>query len=395
MSRLLSKASREIKGHIGSRYIRKTKQMTGKLTALGLMSGTSLDGVDIAVLHSDGARHIQPGPDGFYPYDTTTKQALRNVLDSAADLPTAVLADMALWPDALIAADNLVTQAHYAAIDDFLSRHDGPVDLIGFHGQTIIHRPEEGFTLQIGDGQALAQLTGRPVVARFRHADMAAGGQGAPLAPLFHAALLDDAGDDACAVVNLGGVANLTYIGQQDEISAFDCGPANALIDDWVMQKTGQAYDADGALAARGMVDEEVVTKLMAHSYFAAPPPKSLDRLSFSAAPVAGLSAEDGAATLTAFTAAGLAAAMSHCPQPPKRLILCGGGRHNATMRAMIAARCGVEVVDCDALGWRGDALEAQLFAWLAIRSLYGLPLSLPETTGVHAPISGGDLFRP
>lgn len=373
-----------------------SKNMTKEPTALGLMSGTSLDGIDIAVLHTDGAQHIQPGADGFFAYDEALRQELRALLTWLADLPTAVLADLALWPDRLVAADTQVTQAHMEAVTQFLDRHkDLSIDLIGFHGQTVAHRPAEAFTLQLGDAQAMAAALGVNVVARFRQADMAAGGQGAPLAPLYHAALLEGetAGQDAEAVINLGGIANITWRGAGD-LLAFDCGPANALIDDWVMRHSGAAFDADGALAAQGSVDEAALAALLSHPYFAAPPPKSLDRLDFDTSPVEALSAADGAATLTAFTAASIAKALDLCPTKPQRLILCGGGRHNTSLRHMMAAHCDVDVVDCDSLGWRGDALEAQLFGWLAVRSFYGLPLSQPETTGVTQPISGGVLYR-
>ena len=378
-----------------------SKNMTKKLTALGLMSGTSLDGIDIAVLHTDGAQHIQPAADGFFAYDDALRQELRALLTWMAELPTAVLADMALWPDRLVAADAQVTQVHIEAVTQFLNRHNNlSIDIIGFHGQTVAHRPAEAFTLQIGDGQAMAAALGINVVARFRQADMAAGGQGAPLAPLYHAALLEGeaARQDAEAVINLGGIANITWC-RADDILAFDCGPANALIDDWVMRHSGAAFDKDGALAAQGEVNETALAALLAHPYFAAPPPKSLDRLDFDALSVDALSvdalsAADGAATLTAFTAMGIAKALDLCPKKPQRLILCGGGRHNSTLRRMMAAYCGVDIVDCDSLGWRGDALEAQLFGWLAVRSFYGLPLSRPETTGVTQPTSGGVLYR-
>lgn len=368
--------------------------MTAIKTCLGLMSGTSLDGIDLALLETDGEAHIVALRDGFAAYDGATRAALREALDSAAALPTPVLADLALWPSELISADALVTQAHIEAVQNFLSSSGSAgetISLIGFHGQTLVHRPEDGFTLQIGDGQALAQALGVDVIGQFRRADMAAGGQGAPLAPLYHAALLGEARPQA--VLNLGGIANVTWLGSQGDLLAFDTGPANALLDDWVQQKTAQAYDENGALAARGQVDETALAALMAHPFFTAPPPKSLDRLAFDATPIQALSAEDGAATLTAFTAASVAAGLRLCPEKPSRLILCGGGRHNKTLCQALEARTHVPVVDCDGLGWRGDALEAQAFAWLALRSQKGLPLSHPKTTGVSAPTTGGEIY--
>ena len=364
----------------------------GKMVnSLGLMSGTSLDGVDMALLRSDGESLIEAGRHGFVAYDEETRRVLRAALDMARELPTPVLADRALWPDALVVAENLVTQAHIEVVQDFLSAED-TVDIIGFHGQTIAHRPQEAMTLQVGDGEAMAAALGRDVVNQFRLADMAAGGQGAPLAPLYHAALAGPARPQA--VLNLGGIGNLTWLGEGDAMLAFDTGPANALIDDWLLEKTGKPYDADGALAAAGQINEAAVAALMAHPFFEAPPPKSLDRLDFDMSPVAGLADADGAASLTAFTAESIARALAHCPEKPMRLVLCGGGRHNKTLCAMLAERADIGIVDCDVLGWQGDALEAQAFAWLAIRHLRGLALSRPETTGVSAPISGGILHK-
>ena len=365
--------------------------MTRAVTALGLMSGTSLDGIDLALLKTDGAAEIDFMRDGFVAYAPELRALLRGVLDAAADWPTAQLKNPDDWPSQLNEAAAAVTQAHIAAVEGFLEPDSAPA-LIGFHGQTISHRPAEGFTLQIGDGQALAAATGSDVVGQFRLNDMRHGGQGAPLAPLFHAALAGEARPQA--VLNLGGVGNITWLGADDAMLAFDTGPANALIDDWVGAHSGQAYDIDGALAAKGKVDEAALAALMAHPYFDAPPPKSLDRLAFPTDAVSALDVADGAATLTAFTAASVARGLAFCPQPPQRLILCGGGRHNKTLAAMLGAQCGVEILDCDALGWRGDSLEAQAFAWLAVRSQNALPLSRPETTGVAEPVSGGVLYQ-
>ena len=362
------------------------------LTAsLGLMSGTSLDGIDLALMVTDGAAAIAFQRDGFVPYDAATRDLLRGVLDEAIDWPTAQLKNPADWPPSLHAAEEAVTAAHIAAVQGFVKDSDN-LELIGFHGQTITHRPDEAFTLQIGDGQALVHALGCDVVGQFRRADMQNGGQGAPLAPLFHAALVGD--DRPQAVLNLGGVGNITWLGAGDDMLAFDTGPANALVDDWVNEKTGRAFDKDGALAAIGRVDGAALATLMAHDYFNKTPPKSLDRLSFPTDAIHGLSAEDGAATLTAFTAEAVAHGLEYCSTKPTRLILCGGGRHNKTLCAMLAERCAVKIADCDALGWRGDSLEAQAFAWLAVRALSGLPLSRPETTGVTQACSGGEIYK-
>ena len=370
---------------------------------LGLMSGTSLDGIDMAILATDGAAHITAGSSDFAAYDDKTRQHLRAVLDKVAMLATADLQHRKAWPDWLQAAEAQVTQAHCAAVQNFLSdKTNGEVTLIGFHGQTICHRPQEGFTLQIGDGAALAQAVGVPVIGQFRLADMAAGGQGAPLAPLFHAALIGEGligeGQNPIAVVNLGGIANVTWL-HKDKIIAFDTGPANALLDDWVAHHSDAPYDKDGALAARGQVDEAALATLLAHDYFTAPPPKSLDRLAFNMAALQGLSPADGAATLSAFTVQALALGLAQCPAAPQRIILCGGGRHNqhivTILTAQFSAQFGGEVALCEALGWQGDNLEAQAFAWLAARAQQGLPLSVPTTTGVKTPISGGQLYMP
>lgn len=363
--------------------------MSAIKSVLGLMSGTSLDGIDLAVMQTDGEQRIEFSRDGFVPYSAETRRLLRAVLDDVATRDTSALKRRR--SGLLVEAEVAVTKTHIDAVQNFLTPDDA-IDLIGFHGQTIIHRPDEGFTLQIGDGQALAEALSIDVVGQFRLADMAAGGQGAPLAPLYHAALIGDARPQA--VLNLGGVANMTWLGAGDAILAFDTGPANALLDDWVKAKTGNPFDQDGALAARGTVDESVLDMLLAHDYFDRPPPKSLDRLSFPTEAVNRLSPEDGAATLTAFSAAAVAHELAFCPQLPEQLILCGGGRHNPTLCAMLAARYDITMVDCDSLGWRGDSLEAQAFAWLAMRAVKGLPLSRPETTAVRAPCSGGDLYR-
>ena len=364
--------------------------MSDVKTVLGLMSGTSLDGIDMAVLETDGEAHIKLQRDGFVPYSDPTRNLLRHLLDDTAAWPTEKMTNRADWPTELISAEKAVTQAHLAAVREFMG--EGEVALVGFHGQTISHRPDEGFTLQIGDGQALADELQTDVVGQFRLADMAAGGQGAPLAPLFHAALAGE--ERPLGVLNLGGIGNLTWLGADDAILAFDTGPANALLDDWVKQKTGARYDEDGALAMRGSVDEVALATLMAHPYFDTKPPKSLDRLSFDGAAVLTLSDADGAATLTAFTAEAVARGLAHCLEPPSKVIMCGGGRHNKALSEMLRARTQIEFFDCDVLGWHGDSLEAQAFAWLAMRSVRKMPLSRPETTGVSEPVSGGILFR-
>ena len=283
----------------------------------------------------------------------------------------------------------------------------------------ILHRPAEHRTWQIGDGALLARLAGTDVVADFRSADVKAGGEGAPLAPLYHAALAADLAKPI-AVLNLGGVGNVTWIGTaDDEILAFDTGPGNALIDDWVRFHTGQTADLDGALARAGQVSGEHVARFLAHPYFDRPPPKSLDRDDFRGAIPQSLSLNDGAATLTEMTAASVAASMRDFPSPPREWLVCGGGRHNPVIMAALARHLGVpvrpvsphpdppplagegregagevQVRPVEAVGWNGDALEAQAFAYLAVRSVLGQPLSLPSTTGAPHPVRGGRLFE-
>jgi anhydro-N-acetylmuramic acid kinase len=346
--------------------------------AIGLMSGTSLDGIDAAIVETDGRTVLATGPALTVPYEPAFRERLRAVLGGAGAVD-AVARDLTL--------------AHAEAVGALLARHDaGAVDVIGFHGHTVLHRPREGRTWQIGDGARLAALTGIDVVADFRSADVAAGGEGAPLAPLYHRARAQALARPV-AILNVGGVANVTWIGAgEDDILAFDTGPGNALIDDWMRQHAGCAVDEGGALAGSGRVDAATLERFLADPYFRRPPPKSLDRDDFAGLRPEGLSPADGAATLTAMTAAAIAAAVSYFPAPAQRWLVTGGGRHNATLMAMLAARLGVPVAPVEAAGWDGDALEAQAFAYLAVRSLERLPLSLPGTTGARAPTTGGVL---
>jgi anhydro-N-acetylmuramic acid kinase len=353
--------------------------------ALGLMSGTSMDGIDAAIIATDGEAVGDSVVAMTIPYPQDLRQALLEIAQDAARAEA----------DALTEVERAVTAANAAAVCAVLAESGlGAADIavVGLHGQTILHRPQRRFTRQLGDGAMLAALTGIDVVAGFRLADVAAGGQGAPLAPLFHAALAQRL-PRPLAVLNLGGVGNVTYIGAAT-IVAFDTGPANAMVDDWVRRHTGQHYDANGSIARAGRVDAARLDRLLASPYFGRPPPKSLDRNDFPIAVVDGLGLEDGAATLTAFTVASVAAARRHLPAAPVRWLVTGGGRHNATLMAGLAAALQVPVEPVEAVGWAGDALEAQAFAFLAQRSRRGLPLSLPGTTGVPAPMPGGVLHR-
>jgi anhydro-N-acetylmuramic acid kinase len=361
--------------------------------ALGLMSGTSMDGVDAAILATDGETLGEFGPTLFRPYCFEEQELVSSALDAAPGL-----ADRTARPPALAAAEAAIEAAHIAAVSEILAQAGlapKEIDVIGFHGHTVLHDPARHLTVQIGNGGRIARATGIDVVWDMRAADMAAGGQGAPLAPAFHRALAEASGIALPgAIVNIGGVANVTWLGADGAMLAFDCGPGNALIDDLVRELSGGAMDEGGHLAARGKVDVAVLARLMAHPYFQAPPPKSLDRKSFSREAVAGLGLEDAAATLTAFTAETIAAAATHMPAPPRIWILSGGGARNPVLVAAVRARTEAPVKRAGVVGWSEDFIEAQAFAYLAVRSLRGLPLTFPGTTGVPEPLTGGRVSR-
>jgi anhydro-N-acetylmuramic acid kinase len=354
--------------------------MTARRTAIGLMSGTSMDGIDAAILFSDGNGRLGQGPALALPYDGATKAALRGVLGGRGGQVE------------IAAVGEHITRKHAEIIDLLLKKSyitNHKIDVIGFHGHTIQHQPDIRKTWQIGDGALLAALTGIAVVDDFRSADVAAGGQGAPLAPLYHGALAA-ALAKPLAVLNIGGVANVTWIGDGGRMLAFDTGPGNALIDDWVRRCGRGEMDRAGRLAQAGRVDPDALTGLLANSYFEKKPPKSLDRDDFTLPAALGWSAEEGAATLTAFTARSVARAQDHLPQPPVRWLVCGGGRHNPALMAALRDAVPSPVAPVETVGWRGDFLEAEAFAYLALRHLDGLPLSLPATTGVPRPTTGG-----
>lgn len=358
--------------------------MTDLRLAIGLMSGTSCDGVDAALLRGDGIARIETGPALTLPYDADFRAALRGAMGAGAD------------ETKIVEVEHELTRRHAEAVQALLAKAGvapAAVAVLGFHGQTILHEPHRRRTRQIGDGALLARLTGIDVVCDFRSADVAAGGQGAPLAPLYHAALAEGL-EKPLAVLNIGGVANVTWIGEgAGGLLAFDTGPGNAPIDDWALNHTGLAQDRDGALASKGRVDELALAELLAHPYFAKLPPKSLDRDGFDLSPVRMLSSADGAATLTEFAACAVDQAQEYFPAPARQWIVTGGGRLNPAVMAALKRVLGVPVRKAEEVGWDGDALEAQAFAYLALRSLLGLPLSLPSTTGVPRPMPGGRLL--
>ena len=356
------------------------------------MSGTSLDGFDGALLATDGEDVAKPGVALTFPYLGETRAILQAALEAARSMTRG-----APVPPEIEEAERVLTEAHIDLVAHLLAhagREPAEIDYIGFHGQTVLHRAAERWTWQIGDGAALARATGIAVVNDFRSADVAAGGQGAPFVPLYHRVLAQRR-ERPLVVVNIGGVANVTYVGADDTVIAFDTGPGNAALDDWAYAHTGERCDLDGNLARTGRVDEARLAQLLNHPMFAIQPPKSLDRFDFPASLVDGLSGPDGAATLTAFTAASIARAREHFPAAPKGWIISGGGRHNPVMMDELRRRLKGDVKSAEDAGWRGDFIEAEAFAYLAVRSVKGLPLSLPSTTGVPYPMPGGRLHRP
>ncbi len=364
-------------------------KQTEEKWSLGLMSGTSLDGIDAALIRTDGEHILEFGARVTVPYSDAEKAALREAVHGRGDM--------------LIAEQN-ITLKHAEVVKTLLKQaglSNKEVAVIGFHGQTVSHRPAEHLSWQIGSGGLLAEKTGIDVVCDFRRRDMAAGGEGAPLVPLYHAALARHM-ELPVAVLNIGGIANVTWIGRSEtaahelmalDILAFDTGVGNVLLNEWALKHTGRDLDVDGALAMAGKADLAVVEKLLKDDFFAKHPPKSLDRNYFNFDSLAHLSAQDGAATLTEFTTAAIAAGAAFFPKPALQWFVAGGGRLNPAIMASLRRRF-ERVYPVETLGWNGDALEAQAFAFLAVRSLKKLPLSLPTTTGAIRAVTGGALYR-
>lgn len=350
------------------------------------MSGTSVDGIDVALIETDGAQSVQRLASLAKDYQGKTQDLLKSCL-GRENYQRAVARE----------AERLMTLEHAAAVRELLAQENlkpQDVDVIGFHGQTLYHAPEQRITVQIGDGGLLASETGIAVICDFRTNDVAAGGQGAPLLPLYHQALAVQGGlERPLLVMNLGGVANITYIDDYD-LYAFDTGPANALMDDYVQARTGEKYDNAGQLASRGKVDETLLQVWLAHPYFKAPYPKSLDRNAWDVKDVAGLSLEDGLATLAAFTVQSAARGLELLPKNVRRVLVTGGGRHNRTLMDQLSMALDIEVEPVEAAGWDGDCMEAEGFAYLAVRSLLKKPISVPSTTGVARPMTGGTLHH-
>lgn len=360
-----------------------------------------MDGIDVALLETDGDQFVRRGPSLYVPYDTSLRERWKRALVTARAVRLRTER-----PGDLAEAERLLTLCHAAAVKSFLNRNGlspEDIDVIGFHGQTVLHRPDDALTVQIGNGPLLAEETGIDVVYDMRANDMVHGGQGAPLIPAYHAALaanLPKGLSRPAVFVNIGGISNLTYTGgagRPDELAAFDSGPGNMLIDQWVEVQTGKAYDRCGAIAARGQVVPALANRYLESPFFSGNQRRSLDRGDF-AVPVAGeVSLEDGARTLAHVTAASIVKLSAFLPERPKTYVVCGGGRLNPVIMAEfaeIAAREGASVISAEAAGFDGGAMEAEAWAYLAVRSLAGLPLTFPGTTGVSAPVSGGVLAQ-
>ena len=369
-------------------------------TAIGLMSGTSMDGVDIAVLRTDGENAVKRGPSGFTAYDAAFRKRIEASLQTAKGIEQA--ADR---PGDLEALEREITRRHADAVMKFarqLPPEFANPEAIGFHGQTVLHRPGRGLTVQLGDGKSLARNTGIRVVFDMRANDMAHGGQGAPLAPVYHAALARSLPESKrifpVAFVNIGGISNVTYVPETGDPVAFDSGPGNALIDRWVLEHAGVPFDRNGEIAGEGGVVEQVVGAYLKNPFFDKPGPKSLDRSDFTLAEAQGLELADGSRTLAAVTARAIFESARRMPRMPRRWVLCGGGRKNPHIVEDVSdltKPSGADAFPAEDLGFDGDAMEAEAWAYLAVRSLKGLPLTFPTTTGCRKPVCGGVLAEP
>lgn len=367
--------------------------MANPITAIGLMSGTSMDGIDVALIRTDGEALVEALAFEAVDYDADQRAVLAEAMRLSADLQS-----RDARPGKLSAIEADITRWHADAVNSFCDKHavnKASEVIVGFHGQTVLHRPEIAMTVQLGDGQALANTTGLRVIADMRANDMVKGGQGAPLAPAYHAALATSLPGRPVVFVNIGGVGNVTFVDELGSLLAFDSGPGNALMDDWCLRHTGKPVDIDGALARSGTVDEAALAKLRRHPYFHQAPPKSLDRASFTLDAVEHLAPADGAATLMMFTAHAVADAAGWCSKTPAYWVICGGGRKNRFLMECLASLIDAPVVPAEAIHADGDAIEAEAWAYLAVRSLNGLPLTWPGTTGTREPVSGGTRFDP
>ncbi|NNC36924.1 MAG: anhydro-N-acetylmuramic acid kinase [Hyphomonadaceae bacterium] len=364
--------------------------------AIGLMSGTSLDGIDVAAIDTDGHSIEGFGPSFFRPYSAEERLIIENSTKAALK-----------WnfsgppPNIFAQAQAVVDRAHIEAVSTFLENNalsPTDIDLIGYHGQTILHRPPEtarnGQTLQLGNGDEIARATGIATVFDFRTNDMRHGGQGAPLAPVFHKALVDKAvHGGTTGILNIGGVSNITIVTETGGIFATDCGPGNGPLDTWISQNSSGSFDKDGRISLTGTPDFKLVDKWLRRDFFRKSAPKSADRWDFDVlGDLSGVSVENGAATLVAFTAISIKHTLANARRSIDQIIVCGGGRHNPAMLAALREQRISQIKTAEEIGWQGDDIEAQAFAYLAVRTAKQLPISYPETTGVERPCEGGRL---
>ncbi|PWW04353.1 anhydro-N-acetylmuramic acid kinase [Hoeflea marina] len=370
------------------------------MRAIGLMSGTSMDGIDLAEVTTDGDGTVERGQSFAVPYEAAFRRRLEAALDTAGSIEA-----RSDRPGDLAELEREITIRHADAVEAFLKASGIPreeVGVVGFHGQTVLHRPRLGLTVQLGCGQLLADRLGIPVVYDMRANDMAQGGQGAPLVPAYHRALASSltgahAAARPVAFVNIGGISNISYVGGDGTLIAFDCGPGNTLIDQWVSRHAGIPYDSGGAIASEGRVLHGLAMRYLGLPFFTAKERMSLDRNDFVLPEDGAAGLEDGARTLAFVTAAAIAHAQQHLPEKPKLWVLCGGGRLNQAIVAdlNVATRHTGAVVLAEEVGLNGDSMEAEAWGWLAVRSLKGLPLTYPGTTGVAEPVTGGVLRTP
>ncbi len=368
--------------------------MKKKYTAIGLMSGTSMDGVDVALIQTDGDEifGLETMPTTFYPYNWEDRSLIKQTIEIATEPPSPA------WISQMKRCTELVTDAHIMAVRQLIRTHRlnrADIDLIGFHGQTVLHQPEDHITIQLGDGKRLAQETGIDVIHNFRTNDVEQGGQGAPLVPVFHQALARASGISGnCVIVNIGGVANLTFISPHSGLLiAFDTGPGNALMDDLMLQETGQGFDQDGACARKGKVNRGCLKSYLSHDFFKQDGAKSLDRNAFSLSDLVdkGVGLEDGMATLCEFTAQSIADTANLLPQPARDWIITGGGTKNSFLMERLCVLSDCKVSRAEDFGWNSDFMEAQAFAFLAVLHVLGKPQTFPDTTGIFEPMTGGE----
>ncbi|KQS98236.1 MULTISPECIES: anhydro-N-acetylmuramic acid kinase [unclassified Rhizobium] len=370
-------------------------------TAIGLMSGTSMDGIDVALLRTDGCERVERGPSLGIGYEAAFRGRLKQALEAARSIKA-----REERPGNLAAVEQELTLRHADAIRIFLSKNNIQpqyVDVIGFHGQTVLHRPDEALTVQLGDGALLARETGIAVIHDMRANDMVFGGQGAPLIPAYHAALAaglpaETRGARPVVFVNIGGISNLTFVGTDGAIVAYDSGPGNTLIDQWVEEHAGIPYDQGGTIASEGRVLSGLAERYLANPFFNAAKRRSLDRNDFAPPRGGEASLEDGARTLAYVTAAAIFKSSHHLPARPGTYIVCGGGRLNRIIMEDLVGQVRPDdavVLTAEQAGLDGDAMEAEAWAYLAVRALAGLPLTFPATTGVRQPVTGGVFNSP